>query len=208
VRREVRIIGSRAPETQPIDDLPSGVEEGVPYTVRSAVRTPPAGTSFKRIRPTAFLSIALGIGLLVAFSVTTLAILIMLIAGDSDIPTSVQTELRVVGQLGEDKLSCTHDIVTVAVDTAGSPSGVAVASLEAGGKTMRVVLDGVDGGYVGHVYVVHGAISDSPFVMTGRLTVSPGAALIVSVDGLLEARRVLVDGRPARLGASRSETCS
>jgi hypothetical protein len=82
----------------------------------------------------------------------------------------------------------------IAVAPTRTATGQAVAWVESGDETLRIFLDAVDGGYVGHMIVANGTVTPSVGSTKNAIHIVPGSSLLVHTDGLLEARRVQVVG--------------
>lgn len=187
--RRVRITGSRPPEPFVIEELPEGIEEGRLFTGRR----PPA-RDLPWLRLARRRRSGLRTGSVASFVLAALGALV-LARRDGDAPAP--PALCVAGLLGEDRIDCAGDIVTVRVN--GSPAaagGVAVAWIESGDSTLRLLLDAVDGGYAGYLFVADGAASTQLGVTGEQAALVAGASVLVRVDGVLQARRALVVGHP------------
>jgi hypothetical protein len=138
------------------------------------------------------------VGLMASSAVLVVMLGVMLalqLFGQADAGALPQPALNVAGRLGEDRVDCKQDLLMVSVTPGGSPSGVVVARLESSRKTVSLVLRAGADGYTGAVYVANGVAATNPSMTGSKLSMFPGEPLILRVDGLLEARRVFVDGR-------------
>jgi hypothetical protein len=204
--RDVRIVGSRPPIPPVMEDLPDGVDEREPY----AVRSPAPAATLPQITPPPSRDRAVTVGLIATSTVLVLMFGVVLALqrfGQADTGALPQPALNVAGRLGEDRVDCKQDLLMVSVTPGGSPSGIVIARLESSRKSLSLVLGaGVDG-YNGAIYVANGVAATNPSMTGSKLSMFPGEALILRVDGLLEARRVFVDGRQNPFGPRGQLTC-
>jgi hypothetical protein len=192
MRRRVRITGSRPPEPLVIEELPEGIEEREPFTGRRAPvgETPWVGR-MRRAGTAPRLELLTVCGL-TALAALLAALLLTPWAGDG--PSPLAPELHVTGRLGADRIACAGDVVTVRVSGVRPSAGVALAWIESGDETLRLLLDAVDGGYAGRFIIMGAAAAPRPGTARERIDLTPGSTVLVRVDGLLQARVAAVAG--------------
>lgn len=178
--------------------LPEDVERLLPYTTDAyAPLTTPAAA-----RPSAAVSRprvarSIGIGLIGLSSLIMLVVAVAIFAtrpGSRPGPSPVQAPAMRLHTDGSNTLSCLADDLAVVVADDGAGDGVLVGTLSSTSTSLKFTLYRVVGGYKADITIDGGVVRSASAVLGQPMTVWPDETLLLQVDGIAEARRLLVTG--------------
>jgi hypothetical protein len=203
--KRLRIIETHPAAPKRVVPLPEDVARLLPYTTDSYVPlTTPAMASRHPKRRVARWA---AFGALALSSLATLGVVIAILAtrpGTPPPPEPVPApQLRIDGG---NTLRCVSDELAVFVADERGGDRVLVGTVSGADSSLVFTLDRVAGGYRSDITVDGGAVSSASAVRGQPMTVWPDETLLLQVDGVAGARRLLVTG-PTSFGSREREVC-
>jgi hypothetical protein len=206
--KRLRIVATRPAEAKPPAPLPEEVERLLPYTTDAyAAFKMPVTTRPSARRPR--VARWIGFGLLGLSCLVMVGVAIVIFAtrpGSQPALSSIAAPIARLRTDGSNTLSCQADDLAVFVEDDVAGDGVLVGTLSGPDASLVFTLNGGVGGYRADVTVDGGMLRSASAVRGQPMTVWPDETLLLQVDGVPGARRLLVTGA-ASFGSREGSVC-